>query len=329
LLKRIEDGGAYVGFVLSFQGLEITQLIEGSAKLVFVEFAGDLLLGHFVEESTILKLLSTSHRLKDALLERSTLVATRLELGDASAHLLRVVVLEAANVGEVLLVFLSTQSAEFLRNRLVVGHIDVCHLKLEHATIGISQKAGNLLLHAVTLSEITRAEFRSVALLESLEVEADGVLLEELSEFLRLVEGRRRELEAPPGSIAFLQGTPGVLSPRIVDHHLVVIALAERPGTGLIEAMVDDWHVGIRRVSIKRFTLSVVVNKLLISVSCWENRGRAHSTALLGHERLHTLEVVGTEQLVIIHVAQLHRVILNALMETREWVVVHGAFAST
>ena len=93
--------------------------------------------------------------------------------------------------------------------------------------------------------------------------------------------------------------------------------------------MVDDRDVGIRRVGVERLTLGVVVDKLLISIDCGEERGSAHSAALLGHERLHPLEVVRGIQLGIIHVVHLLRVVLDGLVEAGEGVVEHGPVQST
>lgn len=166
-------------------------------------------------------------------------------------------------------------------------------------------------------------------LLEGLEVETDRVLAQELVEFVGCVEGRCRELEAPPGSVVLLLGTPWVLGPRIVDHNLVVIALAEGPGAHLIDTVVDDRHIGIGRVRVQGLTLGIVKDKLLISVNRGNERSCTHSATFLGHERLHALEVVRRVQFVIVHVSHLLRVVLNALMETRERVVVHGTLART
>ena len=93
--------------------------------------------------------------------------------------------------------------------------------------------------------------------------------------------------------------------------------------------MVDDRDVGIRRVGVERLTLSVVVDKLLISIDCGEERGSADSAALLGHERLHPLEVVRGIQLGIIHVVHFLRVVLDRLVEAGEGVVEHGPVQST
>mmetsp|Transcript_43570 Transcript_43570/g.57700 ORF Transcript_43570/g.57700 Transcript_43570/m.57700 type:complete len:253 (-) Transcript_43570:202-960(-) len=163
-----------------------------------------------------------------------------------------------------------------------------------------------------------------MAQLESLELETDSVLLQELVEFLWLEESWSGEFLTPPGSVATSKGTPVVLGVRVVDHDLIVVGLAEGPGLLLVETVVDDGHVGIRRVSVERLTLGIVENELLISVDGWDHSGRAHGAALLGHEGLHALEVVGREKLVVIHVAVLMRVVLNALMEASEGVVEHG-----
>lgn len=166
-----------------------------------------------------------------------------------------------------------------------------------------------------------------MAFLEGLEVETDRVLAKELVEFLGCVERRCRELESPPWSVVLLSGTPWVLGPRIVDHNLVVIALAEGPGAHLIDTVVDDWNIGVHRVRVQGLTLGIVVDKLLISVSRGNHRSRTHSTTFLGHHWLHALEVVRRVQFVIVHVSHLLRVVLNALVETRERVAVHGALA--
>lgn len=93
--------------------------------------------------------------------------------------------------------------------------------------------------------------------------------------------------------------------------------------------MIDVGHIGIGRVSVHGLTLSVVEEKLLICVHSWDQSRRANSAALLGHQGLHSLEVVSCVQLLIVHVVVLMWVLLNGLVESGEGVVDHWAFTGS
>jgi len=87
--------------------------------------------------------------------------------------------------------------------------------------------------------------------------------------------------------------------------------------------VINKWLVGVRRVGVQVLTLSIGRNEFLISI-CHGNKGcGAHNTFFLWHQRLHTLEVIRLEQINIIEVNMFVRVILDALVETREGIVEH------
>ena len=260
------------------------------------------------------------------MLHGSLLEATGVELTDAGALSWRLVVtFEAADIVVVFHILFSTESAELLCNVLVVSDIDIVHLALKHLLLSVGKEGLNLTLHLIALSHVADTELSCVTHLDAFELDTKGPLLEELGVFIVSVESRGCELETPPGCSTLLDGAPGVPGVRVVDHVLVIVGLAEGPWLLFVESVVDNGHVGIRRVRVEGLTLGVVEEELLISVHGGDDGRGTHGAALLGHEGLQALVVVGAVHLGVVHVVVLVGVVSERLMETGEGSVEGGA----
>lgn len=206
----------------------------------------------------------------------------------------------------------------------MISDVHVLHLAGAHSLVGLAQESDDLALVLVALSQIAGAELSSVLHLESLELHAVAPLLKELLVLLASEEGRCGQLETPPWSVVGLQGAPGILDVGVVDDDLVVIGLAEGPGSELVEAVVDDGHVGVRRVGVQRLTLSVVEEELLISILGRNDARGADDARVLGHDGLQALVGCRLIQPDVIHVIVLVAVVDEGLMESLERIVEHG-----
>ena len=148
-------------------------------------------------------------------------------------------------------------------------------------------------------------------------------MFDELAPLFMFEESWCTEFDTPPRKIVLIGRRPTISCVRVTDHLLVVICFTEVPNRFFVQSVINKWLVGVRRVGIQVLTLSIGRNEFLISI-CSGNKGRsAHNTFFFWHERLQTLEVIRLEQINIIEVSMLVRVILDALVETREGIVEH------
>ena len=203
----------------------------------------------------------------------------------------------------------------------MVRDVDILHLGFNFFLLGLGKEVSDLLLHLVALGHVALTKLLSVLQEQVLELKSRGPLSEELGILLLLEPSGCSELLTPPWRVCLPEGAPHVLDIWIVDDLLIVVGLAEGPDVVLIETVVERGRIRIRRVRVERLTLGVVPNELLISIGGWDDRGGTHSAALFRHEWLQTLRIISVVQLDVIHVVQLHWVVDDRLVETREWVV--------
>ena len=155
------------------------------------------------------------------------------------------------------------------------------------------------------------------------QAETEVVLLNELAPLIFFEESWCTELDTPPRKIGLTGRCPRIFCVLVKDHLLVVICFTEVPNRFFVQSVINKWLVGVRRVGVQVLTLSIGRNEFLISI-CSGNEGRgAHNTFFLWHQRFQTLEVIRLEQINIIEVNMFVRVILDALVETREGIVEH------
>lgn len=205
----------------------------------------------------------------------------------------------------------------------MVGDVDVLHLGSFHLLLSFVEERIDLVLHLIALGHVAGANLCSVSHLKLFELNTVAELLKELDILRILEEGRCGKLEAPPRCVVLLECTPRISGVGVIDNLLVVIGLAEGPGAVFIEAVINDGAIGIGRVSIKRLTLGIVKDKLLISVLCGNDGRGANGTTFFGHVRLQTLKVIRLVHLLIVHIVMLVTIFSEGLMESLEWIVKH------
>ena len=97
----------------------------------------------------------------------------------------------------------------------------------------------------------------------------------------------------------------------------------------LIEAMIDDWCIGIRRICIDTFSLCIIEVKLLIVIFHGNDGSISLCGTLFRVEGLQPLPVVILCEANIIDIIMEIGIFLNALMESLEGIVQIGLFDNT
>ena len=88
--------------------------------------------------------------------------------------------------------------------------------------------------------------------------------------------------------------------------------------------MVNDGHVGVRRVGVNGLTLDVVEEHLQIVILSGDDRGFSDSGAILGIEGLQTFPVIVLSEADIIDIIVELGILFNALVEALERIVEIG-----
>ena len=109
---------------------------------------------------------------------------------------------------------------------------------------------------------------------------------------------------------------------RVEDHMLVIWGQSERPYILLIEFVIDQWHIRVRRVSVDRLTLLVVVVEERIVIIDRDDCGFTFNT--LSFVLLHPLEVIVLVERVSIEIVVVLSVLINVGVPSVELVIDEG-----
>lgn len=85
--------------------------------------------------------------------------------------------------------------------------------------------------------------------------------------------------------------------------------------------MIDSWHVGVRRVCIKRFSLYVVEFQHFVIIVHWDDCCHAYHIFLFSLEWLHPLEIIRFIKRMVIDIVVGVRVVFDRLVHTNKLVV--------
>jgi hypothetical protein len=85
--------------------------------------------------------------------------------------------------------------------------------------------------------------------------------------------------------------------------------------------MVDGWHVWIRWVGVKRLSLNIIKLQHLIIILEWDYCRHSYNIGFFCLKRLHSLEVIGFIQTVVVNIILRIRVLLNRLMHANKLVI--------
>ena len=207
----------------------------------------------------------------------------------------------------------------------MIGNVDVAEVVFELFGLHLVEVLVEVVVLLTDSLGVAHVRLKEVLDLDFFKAKSVVPVAQELKVLLFAEEGRGHELVAPERHVVFGQSAFGVLLVVVADHILVVGGQLERPNVVFFEAVVDGEHVGVRGVRVERLTLEVVEAEELIIVMVGNDWRCADNVLFLCRQELHTLEVVGFKQVVIIDVVLEVAVILGVFVEAREVGVEEGA----
>ena len=323
-LDLVEERDSEVIVILlegAVNGVLVAEHVVQLAKTSIVHSVVDFLVGHVVVESAVFITFGAGKRVEDALGKGTDLV---LALGRSDHRLLRSCVV----LGKLLLVFV--ELAVFSRrvreqlfvSCLVIGEEDVVVVGLNVVLLNLGEVGLDLrLVSRVLIGGLLFTLFRGLSHLDQLEADTLGPVLVELLQLLLSEEGRGRQLVAPEWLVASLGCLPWVASMLVHNHLLVVARKTESPHVLLVELVINQRHVRVRRVGVDGLTLLVVEVEQGIVIVDGNDGGVALHIFGLGLERLHPLEVVVLVKRVTVNIIVMGRVLVDVGVPAVELVV--------
>lgn len=115
---------------------------------------------------------------------------------------------------------------------------------------GILKVTFNFLLHLKLLFHIARLVEERLTHLDNFKAETGLPLTEERLQLLLFVEGRSEKFLTPEGRMVCLGCIPDVSRVLVLDGELIVPGKIECPDVLLVKSMINQRHVGIRRVGV-------------------------------------------------------------------------------
>ncbi len=101
-----------------------------------------------------------------------------------------------------------------------------------------------------------------------------------------LVESWGHQLLAPERSVRLLSRFPDISNIGILDCTLIEPCCVESPNLLFVEAVIDNWLIAIRRISVNTFSLVIIEVELLIIVFSRNNGSVSNGSTFLGIELL-------------------------------------------
>jgi hypothetical protein len=235
------------------------------------------------------------------------------------------VIVKRLHVGVEVRIFLLAESINLGELILVISNVDVLHLFLELFSLNPVKVLVNIVVFFADNLGVSVVGVDGVHNFDVFKAESPSPLLKELLVLFLTEEGRSHEFMSPEGYMVSLNSAMEVSLVGVGNHTLIVGGHSEGPNVVFLETVVNSEHVSVGRVSVQRLTLQIVEMELLIIIVHGDDGGGTNDVFFLCGERLHTLEVVSCEQVVIIVIVLEIAVVFDVLVETGEVGVEEGA----